>query len=129
MFIIRSTSPEKSAWPGVSIMLILTPRQEKAVFLAKIVIPRSRSRGLESMMSSPTCWRSWKALSLLEEGVNEGGLAVVDVGDDGEVAEVLVECAVHAGLDPHKLEQGGEGLFVVEMPDPLDYFFGLRLGE
>jgi hypothetical protein len=28
-------------------------------------------------------------VALLQQGVNEGGLAVVDVGDDGQVAEIV----------------------------------------
>ena len=52
---MRSTSPPKSACPGVSTMLILTPFQRTAVFLARMVMPRSRSSGLESMTRSSTC--------------------------------------------------------------------------
>ncbi len=46
---MRSTSPPKSAWPGVSTMLILTPFHSTAVHLARMVMPRSRSRSLRSM--------------------------------------------------------------------------------
>ncbi len=52
----RSTSPPKSAWPGVSTMLILTPRWCTAVFLARIVMPFSRSRSIESITRSATSW-------------------------------------------------------------------------
>ena len=55
MFSTRSTSPPKSAWPGVSKMLIFTPSCITAVFLDRIVIPRSRSRSLESITRSSTC--------------------------------------------------------------------------
>ena len=55
----RSTSPPKSAWPGVSITLIVMgplvaclPEYSMAVFLARMVIPFSRSRSLESIMRS-----------------------------------------------------------------------------
>ncbi len=48
----RSTSPPKSAWPGVSMMLILMPLCRTAVFLARIVMPFSRSRSLESITRS-----------------------------------------------------------------------------
>ena len=58
IFNTRSTSPPKSAWPGVSIKLILTPFQLALTFLAKIVMPRSRSRSLLSRMSSPVSLRS-----------------------------------------------------------------------
>src|SRR4051795_2863873 len=52
----RSTSPPKSAWPGVSTMLSFTPLCRTAVFLARIVMPFSRSRSIESMTRSFTSW-------------------------------------------------------------------------
>src|SRR3954447_7050419 len=52
----RSTSPPKSAWPGVSTMLSFTPRWRTAVFFARIVMPFSRSRSIESMTRSSTSW-------------------------------------------------------------------------
>ena len=60
-----------------------------AMFLARMVMPRSRSRGLESRMQSPWSWlaRNWPGLA--EQGIDQGGLAVVDVGDDGDVADVV----------------------------------------
>ena len=54
MFNTRSTSPPKSAWPGVSTMLIFTSLCITAVFLERIVIPLSRSRSLESITRSAT---------------------------------------------------------------------------
>ena len=48
----RSTSPPKSACPGVSTMLSFTPPQRTAVFLARMVMPFSRSRSPESMTRS-----------------------------------------------------------------------------
>ena len=53
----RSTSPPKSAWPGVSTMFTLTVvpssrRQRTAVFLARIVMPFSRSRSMVSITRS-----------------------------------------------------------------------------
>src|SRR6478752_1868326 len=57
----RSTSPPKSAWPGVSTMLSLTPSWWIAVFLARMVIPFSRSRSIESMTRSATSWPLRKA--------------------------------------------------------------------
>lgn len=44
-----STSPPKSACPGVSTILILTPRNNKLVHLDRMVMPRSFSRSLESI--------------------------------------------------------------------------------
>src|SRR3954447_5843313 len=56
----RSTSPPKSAWPGVSTMLILVSPSDTAVFLARIVMPFSRSRSIESITRSATSWFSRK---------------------------------------------------------------------
>ena len=55
MLSTRSTSPPKSAWPGVSTILILISLYITAVFLDKMVIPRSRSSALESITRSATC--------------------------------------------------------------------------
>ena len=69
IFKTRSTSPPKSAWPGVSRMLILTPFQLALTFLDRMVIPRSRSRSLLSRINSPvsfresTAWHWWMMLS------------------------------------------------------------------
>ncbi len=49
-------------------------------------MPRSRSRSLLSMTRSATCWLARNAPLWRREGVDEGGLAVVDVRDDGDVA-------------------------------------------
>src|SRR5918998_1255815 len=48
----RSTSPPKSAWPGVSTRLSLTSPYRTAAFLARIVMPRSRSWSIESRTRS-----------------------------------------------------------------------------
>ena len=58
MFRMRSTSPPKSAWPGVSTMLMRVPRQTTEVHLARMVMPRSRSRSLRSSARSATTWWS-----------------------------------------------------------------------
>ena len=60
MFSTRSTSPPKSAWPGVSMMLIFFVLYRIAVFLARMVMPRSRSKSLLSMMRSSVTWLSRK---------------------------------------------------------------------
>ena len=54
----RSTSPPKSAWPGVSIILIRTPSHNTEVGFARIVMPRSFSRSPESSSRSSTFWLS-----------------------------------------------------------------------
>ncbi len=51
---MRSTSPPKSAWPGVSTMLMRRSFHTTEVALARIVMPRSRSRSLESSTRSAT---------------------------------------------------------------------------
>ena len=60
-------------------------RSGRLVFFARMVIPRSRSRSFESMTRSATASFSRNVPALAEHGVDEGGLAVVDVGDDGDV--------------------------------------------
>ena len=60
MLRMRSTSPPKSAWPGVSTMLSRTPCQATEVHLARMVMPRSRSSSLESRARSATCWLARK---------------------------------------------------------------------
>ena len=52
IFITRSTSPPKSACPGVSRMLIWYLPYLTAVFFDKMVIPRSRSIALVSIARS-----------------------------------------------------------------------------
>ena len=52
---MRSTSPPKSAWPGVSTMLMRVPCQTTEVHFARIVMPRSRSRSFQSSARSATC--------------------------------------------------------------------------
>ena len=51
-------------------------------------MPRSRSRSLESMARSATCWLSRKVPLCLQQAVDQRGLAVVDVRDDRDVADV-----------------------------------------
>ena len=53
-----------------------------------MVMPRSRSRS----MSSSICSRKSRLVDgagLDQELIGQGALAVVDVGDDGEIADVL----------------------------------------
>ena len=60
MLRMRSTSPPKSAWPGVSTMLMRVSCHCNDVTFARMVMPRSRSRSFESMTRSPTFWLSRK---------------------------------------------------------------------
>ena len=76
----RSTSPPKSAWPGVSMMLILTPFQMTEQFLAAMVMPalplqvHGVHEPLVDLLVGP------EQAALAEHGVHQGGFAVVDVG-------------------------------------------------
>ncbi len=52
---LRSTSMVKSTWPGVSMRCISCPFQAKVVAAAVMVMPRSRSSGIQSICVSPAC--------------------------------------------------------------------------
>ena len=106
---VRSTSLEKSAWPGVSIRLILTSPMRMAAFLAKTVIPRSRSSSLLSMISVPAASRVAEGLALLEQTVDERRLAVIDVGDDGDVAQAGIGARPGRGGGPGRSGRGDRG--------------------
>ena len=109
---IRSTSPPKSAWPGVSTMLMRVVPHTTEVALARMVMPRSRSRSLVSITRSatrwlsrnaPDCcrsrstrvvlpWSTWAMMAMLrsfigvleERGERGGGGAVLMREDDGD---------------------------------------------
>ena len=93
----RSTSPPKSACPGVSMMLrvISSPSLMTcltAVFLARMVMPFSRSRSIESMTrfstsapsrKAPDChsiastnvvfpWSTWATMAMLRRSLRTG---------------------------------------------------------
>ena len=51
----RSTSIVKSTWPGVSMMLIRQSRQKEVVAADVMVIPRSCSWTIQSMVAVPSC--------------------------------------------------------------------------
>ncbi len=53
----RSTSAVKSTWPGVSMMLIRWSFQKQVVAAEVIVIPRSCSCSIQSMVAVPS-WTS-----------------------------------------------------------------------
>ena len=60
-----------------------------AVFLARIVMPFSRSRSIESSTRSATSWFVAERAGLPEQRVDERRLAVVDVRDDGDVPKIV----------------------------------------
>ena len=51
-------------------------------------MPRSRSRSFESIAQSAITSPRAELPRLAQEAVDQRGLAVVDVGDDGDVADV-----------------------------------------
>ena len=59
------------------------------VILARMVMPRSRSRSFESITRSIDGFVVAEDAALLEHGVDQRGLAVVDVRDDGDIANVV----------------------------------------
>ena len=53
-------------------------------------MPFSRSRSLESIILSSRCSRvGGERTRLLQHGVDQSGLAMVDVSDDGDVTDVV----------------------------------------
>ena len=51
----RSTSAVKSTWPGVSMMLMRWSFQKQVVAAEVIVIPRSCSCSIQSIVAVPSC--------------------------------------------------------------------------
>ena len=68
-------------------MLMCVPSYSTAQFFARIVMPRSFSRSFESITRVVDLLVFAEGAGLAQQLVDERGLAVVDVGDDGDVAE------------------------------------------
>ena len=51
----RSTSTVKSTWPGVSMMLMRCPTHSQVVAAEVIVMPRSCSCSIQSIVAAPSC--------------------------------------------------------------------------
>ena len=106
---MRSTSPPKSAWPGVSTMLTRTSVHTTEVALARMVMPRSRSRSPVSMTRSatrwfsrnaPDCWSSrstsvvlpwstWAIMAMLRSFMRERAFLAADGRTAGSARAVL----------------------------------------
>jgi hypothetical protein len=71
----RSTSIVKSTWPGVSIRFSTQPRQGSVVAAAVMVMPRSRSSGIQSMTAVPSS--TWPILCSTPETNRMRSLTVV----------------------------------------------------
>ena len=69
-------------------MLMRVPDQTTEVTLARMVMPRSRSRSFESSDALGHALVLAKRAGLLEKRVDEGGLPLVDMGDDGDIAKL-----------------------------------------
>ncbi|CNH45674.1 Uncharacterised protein [Mycobacterium tuberculosis] len=52
---LRSTSTVKSTWPGVSMMLIWLSFQKQVVAAEVMVMPRSCSCSIQSIVAAPSC--------------------------------------------------------------------------
>ena len=90
IFSTRSTSPPKSAWPGVSTMLILTP-----LYVAGAVLGQNGDAALTLDVAGVHDALGHhlvvaESTGLLEHLVDQSGLAVVDVRDDRDVAEIFL---------------------------------------
>ena len=59
-----------------------------AVFLARMVMPFSRSRSLESITRSGTSLTLGKHVRLLKHGIDQGGLAVIDVSHNRHITDI-----------------------------------------
>ena len=66
-------------------------RRKTDVFLARMVMPRSRSSSFESMMRSTWVFVGAKGAALLQHGVDQRRLAVVNVRDDGDIANAYTQ--------------------------------------
>ena len=109
---MRSTSPPKSAWPGVSTMLM------------RDVLPHDRGRlgedgdaalALEIVRIHHPLGDALvvaKGARLLQEPVDQRRLAVVDVGDDGDVAELHHGTVLESGG-----RRGGGGAVLMREDD------------
>jgi hypothetical protein len=106
----RSTSPPKSACPGVSTMLMCVPSQLTAQFLARIVMPRSFSMALLSITVSTTFSWLGKGAGLAQQLIDHGGFAVVNVGDDGDVAYLF---SSHGSLSLESVVPNARGVQAV----------------
>src|SRR3989449_2518344 len=88
---IRSTSPPKSAWPGVSTMLILVSPPQPPAHGRVLREDRDAALPLERVrVEHPLVHLlvGTEHAGLAEHLIHQRRLTVVDVGDDGDVAEL-----------------------------------------
>ena len=109
----RSTSPPKSAWPGciddidvhafILHRAVLRQNGDAALFFQVVGIHHALGDMLVRGESA----------SLLQQLVHQGGLAVVNVGDDGDITELAGfltylsrVCKSRLSKKPHKILKG-----------------------
>ena len=95
IFSTRSTSPPKSAWPGVSIRLILVSSEaegdvlgqdgDAALALQVVGVEDEAVLAADELVQLLGAEQA----GLAEHLIDQRRLAVVDVGDDGDVADVV----------------------------------------
>jgi hypothetical protein len=85
---MRSTSPPKSAWPGVSTMLMRVPCHSTEVALARMVIPAFAFEVVRIHGALGHLLVLAEGAALLQQAIDQRGLAMVDVRDDRDVADV-----------------------------------------
>jgi hypothetical protein len=85
----RSTSPPKSAWPGVSTMLMLRVAEADRAVLGQDRDPALALEVVAVHHALADVLVLGEGPRLHEQLVDERRLAVVDVGDDGDVAQIL----------------------------------------
>ena len=87
----RSTSTVKSTWPGVSMMLIRWSSHSQVVAADVIVMPRSCSCSIQSIVGGALVDLAHLvgAAGVIEDALGRRGLAGVDVGHDPDVAGLL----------------------------------------
>jgi len=85
----RSTSPPKSACPGVSTILMWVPSQLTAQFLAKNRDATFFFDGVVVHHRVDDFFVLGKGAGLAQQLVDHGGFAMVNVGDDGDVTDLF----------------------------------------
>ena len=99
----RSTSPPKSEWPGVSMMLIVGRASNRRLFGED----RNPALALEVVRIERALWNSLigsEGARLAKHRIDQRGLAVVDVRDDRDIAQ-LSGFACHASGHPPRRAQ------------------------
>ena len=94
---LRSTSTVKSTWPGVSMMLMRQSRHWQKVAADVIVMPRSFSWTIQSIVAAPLMYLAdaMHPTSVEEDALRRRRLAGVDVRCDPDVpgiGQCLVSC-------------------------------------